>query len=277
MLAFAANSVLCRLALGTGAMDAAGFTLVRLLSGAVVLMTVIGCRRTPPVTVTRGSGLAAWMLLGYAVLFSFAYLSLDAGTGALILFGAVQATMIVVSLIRGDRLNGWEWLGFIVACIGLGYLLLPGAAAPDMAGFVLMALAGAAWGGYTLLGRGASDPLRETGYNFLRAVPWAAGVVLVMLGDLHVSVGGLVYAVLSGAVASGLGYAIWYTALGGLSVMQAAVVQLSVPVIAAAGGVVFLSEPVTLHLVIAGVLVLGGILLVAAGRDRAAEDAVVRR
>ncbi|MGD8643188.1 MAG: DMT family transporter, partial [Chromatiales bacterium] len=206
------------------------------------------------------------MLFLYAVTFSYAYLTLDTGTGALILFGSVQITMIVLSLLSGNRLHITEWLGVSAAFLGFVYLVMPGVSAPSIVGFVLMTVAGIAWGVYTLRGRGSADPLADTAYNFLRTIPIVAVLVAATLFSARYSVEGMVWAVLSGALASGVGYTIWYTALGGLSATQAAVVQLSVPVIAAFGGVLFVSEAITLRLVVAGVLILGGILLVVLGR-----------
>jgi drug/metabolite transporter (DMT)-like permease len=266
LIAFAANSVLCRLALGGGSIDAATFTSIRLLSGALTLAVILGVAKSESEPRSRGSWFSSAMLFLYAITFSYAYLTLDTGTGALILFGSVQITMIVLSLLSGNRLHITEWLGVSAAFLGFVYLVMPGVSAPSIVGFVLMTVAGIAWGVYTLRGRGSADPLADTAYNFLRTIPIVAVLVAATLFSARYSVEGMVWAVLSGALASGVGYTIWYTALGGLSATQAAVVQLSVPVIAAFGGVLFVSEAITLRLVVAGVLILGGILLVVLGR-----------
>lgn len=272
LIAFAANSVLCRLALGEGSIDAAGFTVIRLLAGALVLMTLLRLGRNgrAPEDPARsgGSWAAALMLFGYAITFSFAYITLETGTGALILFGSVQLTMILAALVGGQRLHGSEWAGVLLAFAGFVYLVLPGVSTPSLQGFVLMALAGVAWGLYTLRGRGSVTPLRDTAYNFSRTLPLALLVAAVALPQLQATPRGVVLAALSGALASGIGYSLWYSALRGLGAIQAAVVQLLVPVIAALGGVLFVGEPIALRLVIAAALVLGGILLVVLGRYR---------
>lgn len=266
LIAFAANSVLCRLALGQQAIDAAGFTILRLLSGAFVLFVLITIQNKRNSLSPKGSWAAGAMLFLYAISFSFAYVTLDTGTGALILFGSVQITMIVLSMLAGNRLHLSEWAGIAIAFAGFVYLVLPGVTAPPLTGFLLMTVAGISWGVYTLKGRASSAPLVDTAGNFLRTVPLVIVVAIVEFRHLHVSPAGAVLAVLSGGIASGLGYAIWYRALGGLGATQAAVVQLSVPVIAAIGGVMFMAEMITLRLTVAGLLILGGILLVVLGR-----------
>lgn len=219
---------------------------------------------------TAGNWISAAALLGYAAAFSFAYVSLSVGTGALLLFGAVQATMIVRGLAGGERLNGPQIVGFVIAVAGLVLLVLPGVSAPPLAGALLMAFAGVSWGLYSLRGRRSSDPLSTTAGNFARATPMAIAVlfayaVLHLQGGhwraIHVTWMGLMYAVLSGAVASGIGYSIWYAALRGLTATRAAVVQLSVPALAALGGVAFLGERITMRLGISAAAVLGGIAL----------------
>jgi len=270
LCAFAANSVLCRLALGQGAIDAAGFTVVRMISGAVVLLIILAVTGKDSGSRTTGSWVSSFMLFAYAVTFSFAYLSLQTGTGALILFGSVQITMIVVSLFLGNRLSPAEWLGVTIAFGGFVFLVLPGVSAPSLQGFLLMAAAGIAWGGYTLRGRQSADPLRDTTYNFVRAVPVTLALLAITYTQTELTAQGLVLAVLSGGLASGVGYTIWYTALRGLSSVQAAVVQLSVPVIAALGGVLIVAEPLTSRLIVSTLLILGGILLVIIGRVRTA-------
>ncbi len=265
MLAFAANSLLCRLALGAGSIDAATFTSVRTISGAVALGLLLAVRR-------RGAGrpTANWWsvasLFAYLAFFSFAYLSLSAGTGALILFGAVQLTMFIFALKAGEPFTALSWVGLGMAILGLIYLVSPGVTAPDPLGAVLMAVAGISWGFYSLLGRGAADPLAATAGNFIYSVPLALVVSLLFMRDFNASSGGLALAVASGALASGCGYVIWYAALPGLTATRAATVQLSVPVIAAFGGVVLLSEEVTLRLVVASAVTLSGVAIVLAQR-----------
>jgi len=266
LIAFAANSVLARMALGDGAIDAGGYTVVRLLSGAAVLVVLLGFNRAKPEAPAKGSWAAGLMLFVYALTFSYAYISLDTGSGALILFGAVQITMILVSVISGDRPGLAEWAGLVLAFAGFVWLILPGVSTPSASGFVLMTISGIAWGLYTLRGRGSTNPLADTTYNFLRTIPMVAVVVLVTFSSADFSWRGLVLAALSGGIASGLGYTMWYTALGGLSATQAAVLQLLVPVIAAVGGVIFVSESITLRLAVSAALILSGILMVLLGR-----------
>lgn len=257
MIAFAGNSLLCRVALAAGEIDAASFTTIRLLSGAAVLAMLVGFQRKS--RSVGGSWLSAFALFAYAAGFSFAYISLSAATGALILFGAVQATMIGVGIWSGERLNGRQILGVLFAVGGLVALLLPGAKAPSLSGALLMLGAGVAWGVYSLRGRGLGDPTHETAGNFVRAVPMAVVLSVLFYSSMEIETLGVVYAVASGALASGLGYAIWYMALPHLRATTAATVQLSVPALAAAGGVIFLSEPVTVRLAISSVAILGGV------------------
>ena len=272
LFAFAANSVFCRLALGDEAIDATSFTSVRLFSGIIILFILM--QFTSHVSIPQGSlkanangsWLAAIMLFTYAVTFSFGYISLDTGTGALILFGAVQITMILFNVISGSRLHYSEWLGLTCAFIGFVYLILPSITTPSLTGFILMSVSGMAWAFYTLLGRKSKHALSDTAFNFLRTSPFILILVLLSFNNLHISSTGFLLAVLSGAIASGIGYFVWYIALSGLSVTQAAVLQLFVPIIAALGGVVFTSESITLRLIESSILVLGGILLVILGR-----------
>ena len=266
LIAFAANSVLCRLALGEETIDAASFTVIRLLSGALVLLAILAFSNDKEASASKGSWSASLMLFVYAVAFSFAYISLDTGTGALILFGSVQITMILLSLVSGNRLHLSEWVGVIIAFTGFVYLVLPEVTSPSVMGFLLMIAAGIAWGMYTLKGRGSAHPLKDTAYNFLRTIPLVIILLVITIQDAHYSAAGVLLAVLSGGIASGIGYTIWYIALGGLSTTQAAVVQLSVPVIAAFGGVLFVSEAITARLTLSASMVLGGILLVVLGR-----------
>jgi drug/metabolite transporter (DMT)-like permease len=267
MLAFAGNSLLCRLALGQGLIDAASFTTVRVVSGAVLLGALTWRSASPAGRIALDWRTVA-ALSAYMICFSFAYLSLAAGTGALLLFGAVQLTMFAVALRAGERLATRAWLGVALAVFGLGYLVAPGVTAPEPAGALLMTVAGIAWGLYSLLGRGNANALRATALNFIGSVPVVAIVSVLALRGFHGTWQGLLLAVISGAVTSGLGYVVWYAALRHLTAARAATVQLSVPVIAALGGVVLLAEPVTLRLVLASVLTLGGIALVVGGRRR---------
>jgi len=266
MLAFAGNSLLCRLALRETSMDATTFTTIRIAAGALVLWLLVRWNRS------QRPGSANWLsacaLFAYAIAFSLAYVSLSAATGALLLFGTVQVTMIGTGLARGERFDAQQWVGFAAAVVGLAGLMLPGLTAPPIAGAGLMIVAGIAWGIYSLRGRGGGDPTATTAGNFLRATPLAIFASALaqpwFTFDLH----GALYAIASGALASGIGYAIWYTALPALTATTAATVQLSVPVIAAFGGVIVLSEPLTVRLSIASVLVLGGIALVIGARAR---------
>ena len=260
MIAFAGNSLLCRAALKHTAIDAASFTTIRLISGAMMLWLVVRISRGTQTG--TGNWPSALALFIYAAGFSFSYVSLPAATGALLLFGAVQATMIGHGIWAGERLPKLQLAGLVIALAGLVGLLLPGLSAPPAIGSVLMLGAGVAWGIYSLRGRGAGDPTRVTAGNFLRAVPIAAALSILMHDGASLDSAGFWYAVSSGALASGIGYAIWYTALPALKATNAATVQLSVPVIAALGGIVFLGESVTLRLVLASVAILGGIALV---------------
>ncbi len=267
MLAFAANSILCRLALAQSGINPASFTLIRIVSGAAMLWAI--CAIARGARPSGGSWRAALALFSYAAAFSFAYVSLPAGVGALLLFGAVQVTMVMTGIVRGEHPTPGQWLGLLLALAGLATLVAPGVSAPPLTGAVLMLGAGIAWGAYSLLGRRSADPLGATAGNFLRAVPMAIVVSLPLAREAP-SLAGLIYAVLSGAVASGLGYTIWYAALPGLTAAEGASVQLSVPVITALAGAFLLAEPITLRLGLASLAVLGGIALVIASRaDRA--------
>jgi drug/metabolite transporter (DMT)-like permease len=260
MIAFSGNSLLCRVALKHTGIDAASFTTIRLISGALMLWLL--ARTSRAANAGTGNWLSAFALFVYAAGFSFAYVSLPAATGALLLFGAVQATMIGHGIWTGERLLKPQIAGLMLAFGGLVGLVLPGLSAPPLSGSLLMLGAGVAWGVYSLRGKGAGDPTRVTAGNFLRAAPIAAALSVLMLNGTSLDHSGFWYAVSSGAMASGIGYAIWYTALPALKATTAATVQLSVPVIAALGGIVFLGEPITLRLVLATVAILGGIALV---------------
>ncbi len=267
MLAFAANSLLCRLALQQRGIDPASFASIRLVSGALTLAVIVRFRaaRLSP---GHADWLAATMLFAYVAFFSFAYLTLPAGTGALILFGAVQLTMLIVGLRSGEMFGPVAWLGLALAVAGLVYLVSPGVAAPPFLGAALMAIAGVAWGVYSLRGRGVADPLAATAGNFTRAVPLALLLSLLFVANAYADAAGVALAIASGALTSGIGYVIWYAALSKLSAMRAATVQLSVPLIAAFGGVAFLSEAITPRLVAASVAILGGIALVLSNRSQ---------
>jgi drug/metabolite transporter (DMT)-like permease len=268
MIAFAANSILCRVALGAGEIDAAGFTVVRMISGAVALAMICALRGQLRMLRARPDCIAVLALFGYAAAFSFAYRDLTAGTGALMLFGAVQATMIGVGLFRGERPGVAEWMGLVIAIGGLGWLVSPGMSAPRPVGAALMIVAGVAWGVYSLHGRKSVAPLVSTAANFIWSVPLALVLGLLMRKEPHATGTGIGWAALSGALASGAGYALWYSVLPKLTATRAATVQLTVPVIAALGGVAFLSEALSMRLVSSSVLVLGGVALAIFGRRR---------
>jgi drug/metabolite transporter (DMT)-like permease len=263
MLAFAGNSLLCRAALHETTIDAASFTSIRLISGALTL-AIIFTARTGRV-LAPGSWPGALLLFAYAALFSFAYRQLSAATGALLLFGAVQATMLGHGLMRGERLGAVQVAGLLIAVAGLINMLLPGLSSPPLLGAMLMLGSGLAWGLYSLLGRDVVDPAIITAGNFMRAVPLTIALSLVASGHASVDLLGTADAVMSGAVASGLGYAFWYALLPSLRPLSASVIQLSVPVIASIGGVLLLSEALTPRLLLASVAILGGIALVLLG------------
>jgi drug/metabolite transporter (DMT)-like permease len=260
MIAFAGNSLLCRAALKQTSIDAASFTFIRVFSGAAALWLIMKMRGAA--WKEAGNWSSALALFAYAAAFSFAYNSLSAGTGALLLFGAEQATMILWGFRRGERLHTIQIVGLVVAVTGLVALLLPGLSAPPVSGSILMLGGGVAWGIYSLRGKMEKNPVGSTAGNFLRAVPLAAIVSVIFLPWARLDRAGIGYAVISGAIASGLGYVIWYTALSGLKAASAATVQLSVPVLAATGGILLLGEPITFRYLIASIAVLGGIALV---------------
>ena len=268
LVCFAFNSILCRLALKSDEIDAPSFTLIRLVSGAVVLFTIFSFFGKKDAPKGQGNWVSAFFLFAYAICFSFAYLGLTAGTGALVLFGAVQLTMIIFALVKGERPHLLEWLGLILAFGGLIYLVFPGLEAPPLFNSILMAFAGISWGFYSLRGRGSTNPLADTAGNFWRSVPMVILVVLPFFAQIHLSPKGILLAVLSGAIASGIGYSVWYAALKFHTATRAAVLQLAVPAITAVGGVVFLTETVSLRLILASLLILGGIGLVIFGKKR---------
>ena len=268
MLAFAGNSILCRLALKTTAIDPASFTSVRMVSAAAMLALILRWRRIDPRN--GGNWKSAAALFAYAAGFSLAYVNLTAATGALLLFGAVQISMISISLWRGEKMSLPQIAGFALALAGLVVLVFPGLAAPPITSSALIIGAGVAWGVYSLRGRGVGDPTAVTAGNFIRTVPVTLAFSLIALSQFSPDKLGFVYAVLSGAVTSGIGYAIWYHALPKLKPMEASIVQLSVPIIAAFGGIILLGETLTLRLFLAALAVLGGILLVTVEKTRAA-------
>ena len=272
MLAFTGNSLLCRLALRETTIDAASFTSLRLGSGALVLVLLLAWRHRGLQAAAKpwqaGDWRSALALFAYAAGFSYAYISLTAATGALLLFGVVQTSMIGWGLWRGERLHALQWLGLAGASAGLVWLLLPGLALPSLAAGGLMACAGVAWAVYTLRGRGAGDATAVTAGNFMRAAPLALALSALTWTQARWDSAGVMLALASGALASGLGYAVWYTALKGLTATRAAILQLTVPALATAGGVLLLGEPLTAHLLGASAAVLGGVLLVIVGRTR---------
>jgi drug/metabolite transporter (DMT)-like permease len=262
LIAFAANSVLCRLALGNNVIDASSFTIIRLLAGAIVLFCIVLFSKGKTSTTSKGNLLSSFMLFLYAITFSFAYLSLDTGTGALILFGAVQITIIIHTLLSGNKLRPLEWLGVITSFLGFIYLISPGVSSPSIIGFVLMTIAGISWGIYTIKGQTSKNPLRDTTYNFIKTLPFITILYIATMTQSNYSTEGILLAIIAGGVTSGIGYTIWYMAIRGLSSIQSAVLQLLVPVIAAFSGVIFISEIITVRLTVSSILILGGVLIV---------------
>lgn len=260
LIAFAGNSLLCRLALKTTTIDAASFTSIRLMSGAIVLWLIVLLK--DKTISSKGSWPSALALFVYAAGFSFAYQHLSAATGALLLFAAVQTTMIVWGLGQGERFQKEQWLGLLIAMVGLIALLLPGITAPPMSGSVLMLAAGIAWGVYSLRGKSDGNALQMTSGNFLRTVPLTLLCSLLMIDAVQVDARGLLFAIASGAVTSGIGYVIWYAALPALKATTAASVQLAVPVITAIGGIVLLNEALSLRVILASITILGGIAII---------------
>ncbi len=264
--AFAANSVLCRYALAMDQIDPASFTLIRLVSGVFALFIIMRLRNGKQASRQKGSWFAGFMLFLYAACFSFAYLKIDTGMGALILFGSVQISMILVAIKSGYRLHATEWLGLSIAFSGFVYLVLPGASSPSFDGFILMLISGISWAFYSLKGFSSQNPLVDTSYNFLKTLPFVAILILLFYSQAHYSQQGILLAVCSGAITSAIGYTIWYMALTGLTSAQAAVVQLAVPALATLGGIVFLAEKLSYQFVIASLMILGGIFIVILGR-----------
>lgn len=278
LLAFAANSLLCRMALGGAYIDPMSFTTLRLVSGAAVLWPLARWGREKPSRAEQsGSWSGGLALFWYAAAFSMAYVTLNTGTGALLLFGAVQLTMMAGGLLSGERPHPLQWVGLLAALAGLIYLVAPGLTAPDPLGAALMLTSGAAWGIYSLKGRGVRAPIALTAANFRRTIPLTLLASLLTLQGMQLQPAGLALALTSGSITSGLGYVLWYQALRGLTTTRAAIVQLLVPVLAAFGGVVVLSEHITLRLVIASLLILGGVGLAVSRKARLARTAPTAR
>ncbi|MBU2976798.1 DMT family transporter [Alteromonas sp. C1M14] len=260
MIAFAANSLLCRMALAEGLIDPTSFTFIRLASGAFTLSILLLVRKKN--VLSAGSWSGAIALFIYAAGFSYAYVSMSTGTGALLLFGAVQLTMLLWGFYKGETFTLVQCSGFIVALGGLVILLLPGLSSPPLLAASIMILAGIGWGAYSIMGKGVSSPLAMTGGNFVKATPIAAILFLLMVDDTQIGVNGALLALASGAMASGLGYALWYHVLPLLKSTNAATIQLSVPVIATVMGWLFLGEQISTRILLASVAILGGIVLV---------------
>ncbi len=266
LVCFAFNSILCRFALRTNEIDPTSFTAIRLVSGAVVLLIILTFLDKRNSKAKKGNWLSAFFLFVYAICFSFAYVSLTTATGALILFGSVQATMLVYAIISGERPKIIEWIGFLIAIFGLLYLVFPGLTAPPLYFSILMAIAGISWGFYTLRGKGSSNPLAETAGNFVRTIPFVILASLPFVYQINLSSKGVLLAVLSGAVASGIGYSVWYAALKYHTASRAAILQLSVPAIAAFGGAFLLFETISIRLIFASCFIIGGIGMSIVGR-----------
>ncbi len=264
LVAFAANSVLCRMALGDDLVDPVTFTAIRLSGGAIALSLIFWMtRKKESSQLLEGAWRSAIALYGYALAFSLAYVSLSSGTGALILFGAVQITMLLAAFRSGEQMGAIQWTGFCVAIAGIIYLVSPGIAAPDLKGALLMMISGMAWGMYSIAGKSVKSPIAMTTGNFIRAaimmVP--TSIIALVLAMSSVSTYGVALALTSGVVTSGMGYVIWYKVVPMLTTTQAAVVQLLVPLLAALGGVIFIGEQFTVRLALASLLILGGVVL----------------
>ena len=268
LICFAFNSILCRLALKSDEIDAPSFTAIRLISGAVMLFVIYSFFGKKDSENKQGNWLSAFLLFLYAICFSFAYLGLTTATGALILFGSVQLTMIIFALVNGERPQILEWFGLILAFGGLVYLVFPGLAAPPILYSMLMMSAGIAWGFYTLRGKGSENPLADTTGNFIRTVPMILVLGLPFLSQIQLSNYGITLAILSGAFASGIGYSVWYAVLKHHTATRAAILQLAVPALAATGGAILLSEVISIRLILASSLILGGICLAILGRRK---------
>ncbi len=262
LIAFAANSLLCRLALGDGSIDPASFTTLRLVSGMLVLLPVSKMMHEHhSANQKRNAWKSGLALFAYAGAFSLGYVTITASMGTLILVGAVQVTMLGWALIRGEKLNPLRWVGSIVSMGGLVYLVLPGVSAPDPAGAILMLISGTAWGVYSIRGRGAPAPISMTAGNFLWAAPIALLLSLLFRSSAHLETNGILVAICSGSITSALGYIIWYRALRHLSTSAASIVQLLIPILTAFGGILFLNETISMRLILASSLILGGVAM----------------
>jgi drug/metabolite transporter (DMT)-like permease len=259
LVAFAFNSILCRIALGNETIDAVSFTTIRLVSGAIILLVISLVFNKNKAEIKRGNWVSAFFLFSYAICFSFAYLKLTTATGALILFGSVQTAMICLALFKGERPQFLEWIGLLLAVSGLIYLVFPGLSAPPFFYSILMMSAGVAWGFYTIRGKGSENPLGDTTGNFIRTVPMILLLAIPFLSQINLSPKGIILAILSGSIASGIGYSVWYAVLKHHTAMRAAIFQLSVPLLAAIGGIIFLSETISFRMILASGLILGGI------------------
>ena len=262
LVAFAGNSILCRLALGNEQIDAASFAAIRLLSGVAFLLLIFKFSNQKEQPESKGSWVSALMLFVYAITFSYAYISLETGIGALILFASVQFTMVISSLFLGNKITALQWVGVTMAFLGFVYLVFPTLSTPSAKGFSLMLVAGIAWGFYTLLGSASKNPLSDTLYNFSKTLPLVLVLLFFTVSQASFSSKGILIAVIAGGITSGVGYAIWYSVLTEISAIKASVLQLSVPVISALGGALFSDEAITIRLVISTAIIISGILIV---------------
>lgn len=266
LIAFAGNSLLCRLALAQTPIDSTTFVTIRLLSGALILWLALYLQKQGDKM--EGSWPGALALFIYALAFTFAYTHIPAGTGALLLFATIQISMILYGMFIGERLSFWQITGLGLAIVGLIILMLPKVGAPPLLYGCIMIISGLAWSVYSLLGRGTRNPTSATAGNFIRATPMALILFLCMLptSSITLDTAGIGYAIASGAITSGLGYILWYAAVRELKVTQAATVQLSVPLITAFGGTLFLGELITSTLIISSIAIILGVSLVIMSR-----------
>ena len=262
MIAFGANSIFGRVALEGDAIDPSSYSFIRLLSGAIMLAILVGVSSgVSKKSLNHGNLISALCLFAYAAAFSFSYVNIETGVGALILFACVQAVMVGWALFKGDRPSLFEWLGIVIAFGAFVWLVSPGLEAPDPLAAVLMAISGIAWGAYSLRGKSASDPLEATAGNFLLSVPMGLVLLFITISSSQITLYGVILAIASGAITSGMGYALWYKVLPQLTATRASIVQLTVPVVAGIGGLIFLSEPLTFRFVLASALILGGVAI----------------
>ncbi len=281
LIAFAANSVFCRLALESLDIDPASFTSIRLISGAIALAIILTFQSKTPLTqITKAAftpNITQWSgtvyLFSYAACFSFAYTMLDTATGALILFATVQLFLLLSQAIRGHRFNLKEILGIVLAILGFVLLTLPEATRPDWFGLGLMVIAGIAWAGYTLAGKVAQKVSQNTTENFIRCIPLSVVLSMVFIQHLAVSPSGILWATLSGVFASGIGYSLWYYSVKRITITQAAISQLLVPIIAGLGGVLLVDESLSTEFISSGLLILTGVALVSLAKPKPVESA----